>query len=67
MVFLSSTRLTDRQGRVEVAWPGFVFIRGVGGHHSKLGVEEIKTCHSTDLSVLWVLVKDKGVLKGKMG
>ena len=30
MVFLSSTKLTDRQGRVEVAWPGYGFVTGCG-------------------------------------
>jgi hypothetical protein len=50
IVFLSSSKLTDRQGRMEVAWPVYGFVRKdrEGGgviphHHSKLDVEEIKT------------------------
>ena len=27
MVFLSSNKSTDSQGRVEVAWPGYGFVR----------------------------------------
>jgi len=77
MVFLSSTKLTGRQGRMEVSWPGYGFVRkdrvdkDGGGvilhHHSKLNVEEIKDSQATDLSVLWVLVKDKRVVQGENG
>merc|ERR1719186_2087749 len=58
---------------MDVAWPGYGFVKkdkGSGGvilhHHSKLVVEEIKT-RPTELSVLWVLVKDQKTVQGENG
>ena len=47
MLFLSSTKLTDRQGMVEVAWPGYGFVRKdmdgvILHHHSKSLLSGIK-------------------------
>eukprot|EP00092_Neocalanus_flemingeri_P108624 GFUD01139505.1.p1 GENE.GFUD01139505.1~~GFUD01139505.1.p1 ORF type:complete len:1236 (+),score=447.39 GFUD01139505.1:45-3752(+) len=74
LVFLTNTKFTEEmQGRVQVSWPGYGYVRKdkVGGgvilhHHSKLVVEEIKHTE-TDLSVLWVLLKDKKVVLGEKG
>jgi len=76
MVFLRSTKLTGMQGRAQVSWPGFGYVRrdredAAGGvilhYHSKLCVEEIKVSQSSGLSMLWVLVKDKKAVLGEDG
>jgi len=75
LVFLHDTGFSGRQGRKEVSWPNYGFIRkdrysrakgGVVLHkHSKLDVTEVKS--ESDFSVLWFTVKEKKILVDQNG
>jgi len=73
LVFLTNTKYMENQGSMEVSWPGYGYVRkdrdggGVILHHnSRLEVEEIRSSQ-TELSMLWVLVKDKRSVQGLNG